>query len=103
LPQFILVPTRGEVENSIVSWARKFQYLLGIGLIVLAALEANGESRERKTVSHRQGVVRAPRKSCSVRFGGSALPEPCDRLGEMPATAEPMHIIGKLPSRRDVR
>jgi hypothetical protein len=42
-------------------------------------------------------VPKQSRKMCFVHFGGSAFAEPCDRLAEMPATAEPMHIIGKLP------
>ncbi len=85
-----------------VSTVREFQYLLGISVVLLGTLAANGESREKKAVSHRQ-VATVARKPCSVRFGGSALPEPCDRVGEMPATAEPMRIIGKLPTAQSPR
>ncbi len=40
---------------------------------------------------------KAASKTCLVRISGQPFLQPCDRVAEMPATAEPMHIIGNLP------
>ena len=41
------------------------------------------------------------KKVCLVHFGGSPFAEPCDRVAEMPSTAENMHIIGLLPRAKN--
>ena len=56
-----------------------------------------GEPADKPVRSKRVQILRAEKKDCTVRFSGSPFPQPCDRLAEMPATAEPMHIIGSLP------
>jgi hypothetical protein len=71
-------------------------------LAICAATFAGG-SEARKTTAKPRNIQKSSSKTCFVRFGGSAFPEPCDRLGEMPATAEPMRIIGKLPTGPDAR
>jgi hypothetical protein len=85
--------------------ARKLACSLTIGMLVLAVSVVNGETKEKASPKndHRSIHRKAVHKACCVRFGGSAFAEPCDRVGEMPATAEPMHIIGKLPSTRNLR
>lgn len=81
---------------------------LTVQVVVIAALAlcaqafGDGTTEKKATKNSRTGKAVAG-KSCVVRFGGSAFPEPCDRVGEMPATAEPMRIIGKLPTTRDAR
>jgi hypothetical protein len=81
---------------------------LTVQVVIIAALAlcaqafADGTT-EKKTAKNSRIVKAVAARSCVVRFGGSVFPEPCDRVGEMPATAEPMRIIGKLPTTRDAR
>jgi hypothetical protein len=77
--------------------------VVAAGVLVLGSSIVNAESKEASVTKNRRTVQKSSSKTCFVRFGGSAFPEPCDRLGEMPATAEPMRIIGKLPTARDTR
>jgi hypothetical protein len=37
------------------------------------------------------------RKVCYTYITGSAISQPCDRLGTIPTTAAPLTIIGKYP------
>lgn len=77
------------------------------GLLVIAVLTfpavTFADSKSKAPSGTTRVVHKSVHKACTVRFGGSAFPQPCDRVGEMPATAEPMRIIGKLPSSRDIR
>jgi hypothetical protein len=77
--------------------------VVAAGVLVFGSSTMNAESKETGATKNRRTLHKPSSKTCFVRFGGSAFPEPCDRLGEMPATAEPMHIIGKLPTTRDAR
>jgi hypothetical protein len=42
-------------------------------------------------------------KVCYTFISGSAIPQPCDRLGTIPTTSNPMTIIGSYPAQRERR
>ena len=66
---------------------------------MLGTSTSNGQTKEKKVATakeHRTAQVTQSRTNY-VHFGGSALPEPSDRLGEFPSTASPMQIIGRIP------
>jgi hypothetical protein len=92
-----------KAENMTVLLVRKLGCALVVGTVALVASTSNSQTKEKHAAKNHRTVQKRQVTTCLVRFGGSAFPEPCDRLGEMPATAEPMHIIGKLPTARDAR
>ena len=70
----------------------------GLAALVICASVFAGASKDQAVATKQHRVVqKVIRKPCRVSFGGSAIPEPCDRLGEFPSTASPMHIIGGSP------
>ena len=80
--------------------------LLGSLLIaatVLAANPAFADSNSSSVVGANDqrpiAVKKAAHKDCLVRISGQPFAQPCDRLAEMPSTAEPMQIIGILPRK----
>jgi hypothetical protein len=77
--------------------------VVAAGILVFGSSTMSAESKETSATKNHRTLHKPSSKTCLVRFGGSAFPEPCDRLGEMPSTAEPMRIIGKLPSSHEVR
>jgi hypothetical protein len=83
-----------------MSLLNKLGCVLTIGAIVLGTSTSHGQTKEKKVATakdHRTAQGTQGRTNF-VHFGGSALPEPSDRLGEFPSTATPMQIIGKIPS-----
>jgi hypothetical protein len=44
-----------------------------------------------------QPAKKTTHKVCYTFISGSAIPQPCDRLGVIPTTAVPMTIIGVAP------
>src|SRR3954466_13940840 len=68
-----------------------------VAIVTCASALADGPKDRSVPTKKRRVVQKAAQKPCHVSFGGSAIPEPCDRVGEFPSTASPMHIIGKLP------
>jgi hypothetical protein len=47
-----------------------------------------------------QQVTKATKKMCYVVTGSSAIPQPCERLGAIPTTANAMKIYGRTPEGR---
>ena len=82
-----------------MSFLNKLGCILTVGAILLGTSTSNGQTKEKKVATAKEQRVsqKTQSKPKLVRFGGSALPEPADRLGEFPSTAEPMEIIGKIP------
>ena len=63
------------------------KYLFGLMILLLISAPAfagSGSCCEKKKV----------KKVCFVMSSMSAIPQPCDRLGQIPTTAIPMFIIG---------
>jgi hypothetical protein len=77
--------------------------VVAAGALVFGSSTVNAGSGEIGATKNHRALHKSSSKTCFVRFGGSAFPEPCDRLAEMPATAEPMRIVGTLPTARDAR
>lgn len=77
---------------------RKLAVALIITAFILGTSAMHAGTKETK---NNRAIKKERTKVCLVRFGSSAIPEPCDRLHEMPSTAEPMRILGNLPTARD--
>jgi hypothetical protein len=88
--------------------ARNFNHAIGSAIVVaalLASASAFADATKERTVAakNHRVVQKVARKPCQVSFGGSAIPEPCDRVGEFPSTASPIHIIGGSPIAQKTR
>lgn len=88
--------------------ARNFNHAIGSGIVVAALLicaSAFADTTKDRTVAakNHRVVRKVTQKPCHVSFGSSAIPEPCDRVGEFPSTASPMHIIGGSPVAQKTR
>ena len=83
-------------------FAHRFTPLVRFGsllaAVVICSSASAGAGKDQAPVKKQRVVQKVTRKPCKVSVGGSAFPEPCDRLGEFPSTASPMHIIGALPA-----
>lgn len=80
-----------------------FRLVLALVVSFISVSAFGDEPADKQAGNKHVRVVQKENKNCTVRFGGSAFPQPCDRLAEMPATAEPMHIIGILPKPKQTR
>jgi hypothetical protein len=57
-------------------------------------------SKNVVSLSKQQPAKQSVRKVCYTYITGSAIPQPCDRLGAIPTTAIPMIILGTSPSEK---
>jgi hypothetical protein len=71
--------------------------LLITAILVAPVVTFADSNSEPQSATKSRAAQKTAHKTCTVRFGGSAFPEPCDRVSEIPTTAEPMRIIGTLP------
>jgi len=82
--------------------ARNLNAAIGCGIALVAVVTsasafAGATTDQTAPPKNHRVAHRVAQKSCHVAFGSSAIPEPCDRIGEYPSTASPMHIIGGSP------
>jgi hypothetical protein len=67
--------------------------------LVFCASAFAGPSENAVQPATQQAAQRTVKKVCYVVRGTSAIPQPCDRLGAIPTTANPMTIYGHRPGR----
>jgi hypothetical protein len=62
--------------------------------LVICASAFADPSKNVVVPSKHEAQKKGARKVCYIYISGSAIPQPCERLGTIPTTAIPMDIIG---------
>jgi hypothetical protein len=65
-----------------------------LALAFCASAFAADPSKNVVLPARQQVATKTVKKMCFVVTGGSAIPQPCDRLAAIPTTANPMIILG---------
>jgi hypothetical protein len=87
---------------SLYSWLLKGACAI-VGLSFCASVWADTDGKNVVALAKPQAVKSQPAKSKKVyliMIGNSAIPQPVDRLGMIPTTANPMEIVGSSPDTR---
>ena len=71
---------------------------LGIALAFCSAAFADSGKNVVASTTQ-QALPKKVRKICYVVLTGSAIPQPCDRLGAIPTTAPPLQTYGNSGGR----